>query len=398
MSFLTVLDAAVAGTQSNPAAASETALLGDAAYEGLRRLAGRQLECVGAAPPAVCPVEWLAEIPPAARARLLELLEDRQELLPEWLRLVADRRMRIPFDALPEMLEYARTNAEMQALVAQVGGERLAWLAAHNPEWWFAAAMDAEERFAVGSRDERIVALRQIRARDPGRARTLLQDAWSTERTDTLAALLVAFKVGLSADDEPLLDQALSSARKELRASAIQLLRRLPGSAFARRWTERARSVVRISADSVTIDAPSPPPEDWILDGLDPQGAIVQQVIAFALPSLLQLEPERFERAVRHLLQTNLAIATELLGMLDDAASPEFSTALIQTVFERLGGWGYAAAGLLRELPRRLDSSVASQVRAMLDQFDEPAWAWPYLERLADSLDARAAMRKELEA
>ena len=33
----------------------------------------------------------------------------------------------------------------------------------------------------------------------------------------------------------------------------------------------------------------------------------------------------------------------------------------------------------------------------MLDQFEEPAWAWPYLERLAGTLEIRAAMRLELQ-
>src|SRR5437764_15470838 len=81
MSFLTVLDAAVAGTQRHPDGASEDSLLCDAAFEGMRRLAGRQLDRIGAPPLPSCPPETRSEVPPAARARLLELLDERNELM-----------------------------------------------------------------------------------------------------------------------------------------------------------------------------------------------------------------------------------------------------------------------------------------------------------------------------
>src|SRR6266567_4038772 len=229
MSFGSLLDVAMAGTQRReiPGALPafdnlppESRLLRGASYEGLRRLAGRPpdpVENVIAVEP--CGPETRPAIPAPAGARLLEILADRPGLLLEWLGLAAGRSWRISHDCLPAVLDYARSHPDVHDLVMQVGGERLFWLANLNPEWHFAARVDAEEQFALGVPEERARALRRIRRQNAGRGRELLQAVFAerSERAEARSALLDALTEGLSAEDEPLLRQAVQDPRKGLR-------------------------------------------------------------------------------------------------------------------------------------------------------------------------------------
>jgi hypothetical protein len=194
MSFPRLLEVALAGTlrQEPPemitdheSASAETRLLRGASYEGLRRLAGRPLETPDVAvrvEPA--PLDTVPEIPPAAAIRLREILDESgQASLDEWLSLAAERHMRVPALSIPDLLEYVRIerDADLDDLLAQVGGERLAWVARLNPDWQFAAYADPEQQLALGPPHERVNALRRIRRQDPHRGRALVQDLWPSE-------------------------------------------------------------------------------------------------------------------------------------------------------------------------------------------------------------------------
>src|SRR5207249_2114299 len=104
-----------------------------------------------------------------------------------------------------------------------------------------------------------------------------------------------------SASDEPVLEQGLHDARKEVRETALRLLRRLPESSFARRWTERAQTVVQFRDTVLQVSPPANVPDAWIADGLDPQppkglGAmtwLVQQTVSFADPSIWRPDAPR---------------------------------------------------------------------------------------------------------
>jgi hypothetical protein len=121
-------------------------------------------------------------------------------------------------------------------------------------------------------------------------------------------------------------------------------------------------------------------------------GPLNAQALFAALPQA------RAEQVYRSVLQSSITAATMLAGVRREDWSPDFSAELVRTLFESLARWGYTAAGLLRELPLQLDPSVAPAVHAALDHFEEPAWAWPYLERLAGTLEIRAAMRHEVQS
>jgi Family of unknown function (DUF5691) len=306
MSFGALLEAAMAGTERREPPATLPAikdlaparrLLLSASYEGMRRLAGRPLDpIVDVIAVEPCGRETLRAIPASAGARLLDILSDRPELLLEWLGVTAHAKWRVSPDCLPDLLEYARTRFETHDLLEQVGGERALWLANLNPDWQYAARLDAEVRIAIGTPQERVRALRRIRRQSAARGREILSGMWRSERAETRLALLDVLAHDLSAEDEPLLLRAVQDARKDVRDTGLRLIRRVPGSHFGQRWIQRARQLVAVSDAGIEVREPGEPDSEpgWIEDGLDPRPPkgmgstawILQQTLAFTPPSI----------------------------------------------------------------------------------------------------------------
>ncbi len=124
----------------------------------------------------------------------------------------------------------------------------------------------------TGSRAERIGYLAALRDSDPAAARDLLRAGWASETGDDRAELLPVLASGLSAADEEFLETALDDRKGAVRAAALRLLARLPGSAFVRRATARAWPLLRLegAAPDRTLVAslPSGPDPAAARDGL----------------------------------------------------------------------------------------------------------------------------------
>ncbi|MBE7217951.1 MAG: hypothetical protein INR64_05725 [Caulobacteraceae bacterium] len=200
------------------------------------------------------------------------------EALPEWLGEAARRGRRLPPEALPALLEWARQNRAHRPLALAAGGARLRWLADQNPAWNFAAD-DSPEHWETGNRDQRVAILRRWRAADPAQARTRLEAVWNAEPADVRAAFLTVLENGLDPADEPLLERALDDRGKEVRAAAADFLARLPGSAFAARMTTRATPLLAfkkgglLSRAALEVTLPDAPDAAALRDGLDPKPA-----------------------------------------------------------------------------------------------------------------------------
>jgi hypothetical protein len=466
MTFPKLLEVALVGTlrQEPPAGlvaheqlSAENRLLRGASYEGMRRLAGRPPERVeDAVSIEPAPPEVLAEVPPATEVRLHEILDEGPTagLIREWLQLAVARKLRVPPLSLSDLLDYARTetDADLHDLIAQVGGERMAWLAGLNPDWQFAAYADPEQQFARGSRDERAVALRRIRRQDAGRGRALLQDLWPAERGDARPKLLDALTIGLSDADEPFLDQAVRDPRKEVRQTALRLIRRIPNSRFGQRWVERARQVIslkqgRLGWARLEVHAPAQMDPEWVADGLDPlrpkgmgvTAWLLQQIMALTPPSIW---PRAALGAIDHtdwpkLLRVGLAQAAEAyadgewceallvlwssttehreqLGLSHTGLFATLDPARAEAVLRRMMEQNTALAGslvgartdpwsesfsrfLVQQLPRLLEDRQNSVVGLLLESEArlDPR-VLPDLERLVDaqieSIGARSAL------
>ncbi|MGK5733276.1 DUF5691 domain-containing protein [Streptomyces sp. URMC 124] len=240
------------------------ALLDAAAVDTVRGRAGAA-PAVAHARPAPAPLDARPPLPPAARRRLALLLADRSgggagrrgaapdltELLPQWLAAANAHGYQAPPELLPALLETARSRSDLRPEALVFAGPRARWLAALNPQWKYAlragpAASTATSVWEEGLFAERAAFLASVRQRDPAAARDLLTGSWATERAEDRLMFLDALREGLSAQDEPFLERALSDRSRNVRATAAELLSALPGSALAARMAERARSCVSL--------------------------------------------------------------------------------------------------------------------------------------------------------
>ncbi|CAH0318893.1 hypothetical protein SRABI118_05165 [Massilia sp. Bi118] len=207
-----------------------------------------------AAPPQTAPdpapPEDLRPCPPRAEAILPLLLGGLYpaSLQAEWLRLLQRHGGHLPPRFLPRLLDTATRQPALRAQLLPVLGERGRWLARMQSEWAWATngATDEEASWDTGTPEQRLLALRTWRARDPQAARDALAAAWPSEAPEQRAALLPALGVRLSLADEAILEAALDDRRKEVRMAAQRLLASLPGSQLGQRMLAHLLPLLRV--------------------------------------------------------------------------------------------------------------------------------------------------------
>ncbi|MDX6356655.1 MAG: hypothetical protein QOF98_3558 [Streptomyces sp.] len=231
------------------------------------------------------PADRRPTLPEAAKHRLGMLLADRTgegtrssrgpvpnlaELLPQWLTAARREGYAAPPELLPALLDSARARTDLRSDALALAGPRGLWLARLNPDWKFALRAGhagaggatpqdpAEVRrlWEEGLFAERIALLTRLRLADPAYALTLLDSTWRSERAEDRLMFLDSLRTGLSAADEPFLEDALSDRSRNVRSTAAELLSALPGSALAGRMAARARSCISLGGDGISVEAP----------------------------------------------------------------------------------------------------------------------------------------------
>ncbi|WP_109507783.1 DUF5691 domain-containing protein [Nocardioides speluncae] len=261
-------------------ARAEEALL-DAAALGaaIRRSGVRAATERGPTEPA--PEENQPEAPPAAGS-LLELLltqmaaggRQRLLLVGHWCREAAVADRRAPHRLLPQLLELATVEQSMRAVAAGVAGERGRWLGSLNAEWdWLTTSGPAvaDDDWRVLPLDARVGRLTRLRTDDPAAARDLIRSTWSVDGAGHRKAQLETVRIGLSPDDEELLEQALDDRAASVRELAAALLDGLPESARAERMAARLRPLIQATGllkRDLEIGLPGEPDATGVRDGL----------------------------------------------------------------------------------------------------------------------------------
>ncbi len=259
----------------------EKRLLLAAGVRAVARAAGRKLPVLDTRGD-VAPPDTLEVCPPRVSAVLTELLVSNEgDVLREAFERMTRARRRLPPELLPRVL--GLKDRAVRAAAEPVLGERGQWLARQNPEWGPATApaadtAEAEHVWAEGGPEERHAALSRARSSDPARARTWLQSTWAREKAEHRARFLACLDVGLSPEDEALLELGRKDRAAAVREVARYLLARLPESAFARRMTERARAVlVWEKPGTLRVQLPNTWDAEAERDGLDKPPAGVGQ-------------------------------------------------------------------------------------------------------------------------
>jgi len=151
------------------------------------------------------------------------------------------------------------------------------WLAAQHPDWRYltgepddAGAADPS-RWELGTTGQRAGYLAAFRRADPDAARELLAAGWAEETPEDRATLLAVLATGLSLADQELLEIALDDRRREVRGVALDLLGRLPGSAYQERMIARALRCLRRERGGVTVVPPTRCDREMRHDGISPR-------------------------------------------------------------------------------------------------------------------------------
>lgn len=334
---------------------TDTSLFSFAALIGIANLAGtmpaRQEEVASTSP-----AESRQVISKEAAAFLKRILGgEHQEVLPEFLALIAQQRRLVPPETLPALLGLGKHNLRKRVL--PVIGERGKWLASQNPAWAYALGkVDEQDVWETGARLERVEYLERLRERDPKHAVELIQSTWAQDPPEERAALITALSNGLSMDDEPFLESCLDDPRKEVRESALNLLVRLPESRHADRMAKRLVSFIqykssRLGNDNLHIELPEEVDADAKRDGvssaalhklLGKNANQLAQMVSLILPSFWS---QTWGRAPERILQTALKskwkemlIAGWLLAT-ERAQDVDWAGAIAEAMVKQTTGW-----------------------------------------------------------
>ena len=216
------------------------------------------------------------------------------DLVLEWVDAVRAAGKLAPPEALPALLDLGVYDRSTRDAVLAVVGRRGRWLARFRHEWRYAAAGESGgSDWEDGSHELRLAWLGELRARDPAAGRARLEEALPRERARERSELLARLEVGLSMDDEPLLERCLDDRAREVRAAAAELLSRLAGSRLCARMIERVTPLVTIDSGRLEVKLPRTLDDAMMRDGVvdAPRGrkgkraAWLEQMIAAIPPA-----------------------------------------------------------------------------------------------------------------
>ncbi|MBM7460568.1 DUF5691 domain-containing protein [Rhodococcus coprophilus] len=402
--FETLSTAALLGTaRSAPAPATlhtsdaAAALTGDPASRLLAAAALESAFLTAATLPTVrtlpepAPDDDRLTLPAAAADRLRGLLVVRSPLLPEWFALA--ERFRAPHEIVVDLLWFAAPDTPHRKHLLRLAGVRGQWVAAQNPAWSHLVTPDpSDERpWLHGSPLQRRRWFAVLRASNPHAATERLTASWSSETAAQRGALLELLADGLGAHDEALLEQALDDRSRKVRPVALDLLRRLPDSAFAARMTRRVREWTRVAGDELVVDVPNRLDGEALRDGVDDGASRTGGEKMRRLTAVASSAPPA---AWQHLAPTpEQILALRVDEPVREALDAGWTAAV---AVHRDGDWaraflrrdGTADTAVAQALPRQMLVShlLGSSGRALLDPALLGALAAPWPRDLAEKV------------
>jgi hypothetical protein len=231
-------------------------LLQGAALYGQLRKAGFRLENYSGELPkaAEAPSEKDCSIASAHHFYLI-LSGQYEAVLPEFIFHLLKNGKCLPAEQLPQLLRRTDTRLFWEDIQPTLGSAGR-WLLAQHPAWRKLLADYSQTDWHTGSRQERLALLRFLRKNNPSDALQTLQSTWAEEDPSDRVAFLGEMGTGLSAQDEPFLENCLDEKRKEVRQAAAKWLAKLPGSRLSGRMYQRTMDIFEWKQGKLSIHLP----------------------------------------------------------------------------------------------------------------------------------------------
>ncbi len=201
--------------------------------------------------------------------RHLKLILDGKYALvfPEFLYHLLENGKRLPTELMPALMQRPDIDEwwELIEMAISQGGR---WLIGQHPDWKMRLNEPENRNWETESKIHRIAFLKFLRKNNPAQAIELLRSTWDTENYRNKTIFLQELKVGLSAEDEGFLENALHDRRKEVRQVAAELLSQLPLSEYAERMFQRALDCLFYEKGKWHITIPDEPDKVASTDGI----------------------------------------------------------------------------------------------------------------------------------
>jgi hypothetical protein len=186
-----------------------------------------------------------------------------QKAIPETVRLLRSKNKEIPPESIPALLDIAVRKQDLWPDIKTLIGKRGAWLARQHTEWQHLYPPEKKESWQFGIIRQRQAYFKQLRAKAPREALSLLQETWPEESWKNKQLFLQSMEVGLSKKDVSWLTSCLEDKRKEVRHEAAQKLLQIAESPLSQQLTELAFETVYLEKGKLILKPPKEKP-DWL--------------------------------------------------------------------------------------------------------------------------------------
>jgi hypothetical protein len=157
-------------------------------------------------------------------------------------------------------------NPAIAGAVVELIGQRGKWVAALNPEWHVLIKDQQilpDSTWQMGSIDQRVAYLRQLRKINPVQACQLLTGNWHKENKNNRAAFLKLIEENLLPQDRPILEIILTDKVIEFRKRALAQLAKVGGHALIDELIAYVHTELLISGEYVGFNLPKPDAKKW---------------------------------------------------------------------------------------------------------------------------------------
>lgn len=190
--------------------------------------------------------------------------------LSEFIFHLSQNQKKIPAEALPDLFNASLQDQTLWELLRPVIGKRGEWLLQQWPDWRSLAAPVDHSKWPMGSKEERLTFLSNLRKSDPAQALNLLKNEWNNLPAADKLSLLKTLEENISQKEEAFLEEKLDEGLKNVRLEAARLLACISTSALIDRLFVTLLDFIVVTDHSLTFEIPENLPESTLRDGIFP--------------------------------------------------------------------------------------------------------------------------------